>query len=119
MISAYYEDQTFTKLSDRELNQGNYENCRFLNCDLANAHLYGFTFVDCLFDTCNLLLTDVSSTGLQNIRFKHCKLSGVNFGKADDFLFEVHFEDILRIVFWIMPFSIKRKTKRLFLPIAP
>lgn len=95
MPSAYYEDQTFTKLTARELSPGNYENCRFISCDLVNAHLYGFTFVDCLFDTCNLLLADVSGTGLQNIRFKHCKLSGVNFGKADDFLFEVHFEDCI------------------------
>jgi len=89
------EDQTFTKITAGQLTGTTYENCKFMNCDFAHAQLAGITFVDCLFDTCNLLLADLGNTGLQNIRFKHCKISGVNFGKANDFLFEVHFEDCI------------------------
>ncbi|OOQ58682.1 pentapeptide repeat-containing protein [Mucilaginibacter pedocola] len=87
------EDQTFTKLSAAELTSAQtYEHCKFVACNFANANLDGLVFIDCAFEDCNLLLISVGSTGFQNVTFKHCKLSGVNFGKARDFLFEVNFE---------------------------
>ena len=94
MQANHQEDQTFTKIPADQLTRRDrtYENCRFINCDLAYANLYSMVFIDCTFQDCNLSLADVSNTGFQNIIFKHCKLSGVNFGKAHDFLFEVHFE---------------------------
>jgi uncharacterized protein YjbI with pentapeptide repeats len=95
MQTLLYEDQTFTKITANQLTGSIYENCKFISCDFSNASFVGITFVDCHFDTCNLLLADLGNTGLQNIRFKHCKISGVNFGKANDFLFEVHFEDCI------------------------
>lgn len=72
-----------------------FENCKFLNCDLSYADLADLLFVDCLFGDCNLSLANVNNTGLQNITFKHCKLSGVNFSKSRDFLFEIHFENCI------------------------
>lgn len=97
MQPQHQEDQTFTKITADQIIGRNrtYENCTFINCDLSYANLYGIVFIDCIFEDCNLSLADVSSTGFQNIVFKHCKLSGVNFGKALDFLFEVHFESCI------------------------
>src|SRR5882757_9706037 len=97
MQSQHQEDQTFTKTTSDQIIGHNrtYENSKFINCDLSYANLYSIAFIDCKFEDCNLSLADVSGTGFQNINFKHCKLSGVNFGKALDFLFEVHFENCI------------------------
>lgn len=90
---SHIEDQTFTKISADQI-KGNqtFENCKFLNCDFSNAYFDGAVFIDCVFEDCNLLLVSMGNTGLQNVIFKRCKLSGVNFSKARDFLFEVNFE---------------------------
>jgi fluoroquinolone resistance protein len=90
----HIEDETFTKTPATQLSGRNrtYENCKFISCDLSHANLNGVIFIDCVFDGCNLALADASDTGFQNIQFKHCKLVGLNFGKARDFLFEVNFE---------------------------
>ncbi|WP_183567821.1 pentapeptide repeat-containing protein [Mucilaginibacter sp. SP1R1] len=97
MQSQHQEDQTFAKLTADQLSGHNctYENCKFVNCNLSYANLYSIVFIDCVFDGCNLSLADVSNAGFQNVTFKHSKLSGVNFGKALDFLFEVHFESCI------------------------
>lgn len=94
MQLQHTEDETFTKITADQLtgHSRNYENCKFINCDFSYADMYRLVFVDCVFDGCNLSLANVNDTGFQNIQFKHSKLSGVNFGKANDFLFEVHFE---------------------------
>src|SRR5476651_2770866 len=90
----HIEDETFTKTPATQLTGRNrtYENCKFISCDLSHANLNRVIFIDCVFDGCNLALADATDTGFQNIQFKHCKLSGLNFGKARDFLFEVNFE---------------------------
>ncbi|CAN5414057.1 pentapeptide repeat-containing protein [soil metagenome] len=86
------EDQTFTKITAAQLTAGTYENCKFISCDFSYAGLNDKVFIDCRFEDCNLSLAEVVNTGLQNIRFVRCKLSGVNFSKSKDFLFELHFE---------------------------
>jgi fluoroquinolone resistance protein len=97
MASIIQEDKTFTKLNaaDNALGSDTFENCRFLNCDLSAANLAGKVFIDCRFEDCNLSLADVANAGFQNISFKHSKLSGVNFAKSRDFLFETHFENCI------------------------
>jgi fluoroquinolone resistance protein len=94
MTPQFIEDQTFSKLTTGDMTPGaqTYENCKFSGCDFAQANFAHKMFIDCVFENCNLALADVSGTGLQNIRLKHCKLSGVNFTKSLDFLFEMHFE---------------------------
>lgn len=89
-----FEDETFTKTPATQISGRNrtYENCKFVSCDLSGANLNGVVFIDCTFDGCNLALADAGDAGFQNIVFKHSKLSGLNFSKARDFLFEVHFE---------------------------
>jgi uncharacterized protein YjbI with pentapeptide repeats len=88
------EDKTISRATFEDIKGSNltYENCTFEACNFGGAFLDGLIFIDCTFIDCNLALAGVSNTGLQNIRFKSCKLSGVNFAKARDFLFEVHFE---------------------------
>lgn len=91
------EDKTFTRISanDPVFSSRQFENCKFVNCDLANANLGGILFIDCVFEDCNLSLANVCGTGLQHIRFKHCKLSGLNFSRSLDFLMEMHFDNCI------------------------
>ena len=92
-MQSHPEDETFTKISTAQLKSAQvYEHCKFVSCDFSNAYLDGLVFMDCSFEDCNLLLASVGNTGFQNVMFKRCKVSGVNFGKARDFLFEAHFE---------------------------
>lgn len=91
------EDQTFTRItvSHPIFNSRQFENCKFVNCDLSNANLGGILFIDCVFEDSNLSLANMSGTGLQHIRFKHCKLSGLNFSRSLDFLMEMHFDNCI------------------------
>ena len=93
MIPPIEEDKTFTKITAAGIAPGGtFENCTFKGCDFSYADLSGRVFSDCLFEDCNLSLATVDNTGLQNVRFRHCKLSGVNFTKSQDFLLEMHFD---------------------------
>ena len=88
-MSSLQQDQTFEKI--HVLEGYKYENCRFVNCDFSRASFAGIVFIDCEFDQCNLLLVETDDTGMQDVKFSNCKLSGVNFGKCREFAFGVSF----------------------------
>ncbi|MBC6988492.1 pentapeptide repeat-containing protein [Hymenobacter sp. BT491] len=69
-----------------------FEQCHFIGGDFASATLGNKRFVDCLFERCNLSLASLAGTGLQNVAFQDCKLSGLQFTACRDMLFEVHFD---------------------------
>jgi uncharacterized protein YjbI with pentapeptide repeats len=97
VIPEIIEDKTFTKIGTEDIagHKRNYEHCRFVNCDFSYADFGGIIFADCRFDGCNLSLIKLSDTGLQNIMFKDCKVSGADFSKSRDFLFEVSFDNCI------------------------
>lgn len=70
-----------------------YEQFRFVNCELSGASLAGLRFEDCLFERCNLTTARLGGTALQNVAFADCKLLGVAFSACQDMLFSVHFDD--------------------------
>ncbi len=70
-----------------------FEQFRFVHCELSEADLAGLRFEDCLFERCNLTTAKLSGTALQNVAFAECKLLGVAFGACQDMLFGVHFDD--------------------------
>lgn len=70
-----------------------FEQFRFINCELAEAGLAGLRFEDCLFERCNLTTAKLSNAALQNVAFADCKLLGVAFSACQDMLFGVHFDD--------------------------
>jgi len=96
MSAGIEEDKTFTKIGLGDIaTASTFENCRFLNCDFSNANFANKLFSDCFFEDCNLSVMNLANTGLQNIRFTHCKLSGANFTRCNDFLLEMHFENCI------------------------
>lgn len=92
-MSEFFPDKDFENLS--EITKGEYENCRFLNCDLSESDLSGFKFIDCEFQSCNLSLSKLSQTLIQKTFFKECKLLGMNFEDCSDFGLSFRFEDCL------------------------
>jgi len=96
MTPGIEEDKTFTKIKAEDIaGVQTFENCRFTYCDFSYANFAEKLFIDCQFEDCNLSLAGVNNTGLQNITFKRCKLSGVNFAKSRDFSFEMHFDNCI------------------------
>jgi len=97
MIQEIIEDKTFTKITAEAITgrKSTFENCKFISCDLSYADLSGMIFIDCYFEGCNLSLIKLSDTGLQNIHLKDCKLTGADFSKSRDFLFEANFNNCI------------------------
>jgi uncharacterized protein YjbI with pentapeptide repeats len=69
-----------------------FEQYRFVGCDLSEANLANLRFEDCLFERCNLSSTRLQNTGLQNVAFADCKLLGVSFATCQDMLLVLHFD---------------------------
>lgn len=68
-----------------------FEGCAFTNCDFSYANLSQITFINCSMDTCNLSLAKIINTGFQDVIFRDCKFTGVNFGASNNFSFAVSF----------------------------
>jgi fluoroquinolone resistance protein len=94
MSIPYFVDQMFEKYSasTRFLELGEYEACTFKNCDLGSQDLSFFIFTDCTFENCNLSLAKIHKTAFRKVHFNECKLQGLHFETANDFLFEVSFD---------------------------
>ena len=97
MMPDITEDETFTKITAETIagRKRTFEHCKFISCDFSYANLSGLVFMACVFEGCNLLLVRLSDTGLQDVNFKDCKLSGADFSKSRDFLFEVNFSNCI------------------------
>lgn len=98
-------DQSFSSLS--ELDSGQYDNCTFQNCSLAGADLGGIRFLDCTFIDCDLSNASLRETSLQTVVFENCKLIGIHFEDARDFLFKVSFKgcqlELSTFIDWKLP----------------
>lgn len=77
MEEPYLHDQTFENLE--ELPKGEYENCTFMRCSLANQDISSFKFLNCDFIGCNLSLTKLKNTVFHDVTFKNCKMLGLRF----------------------------------------
>ncbi len=91
MGEQYFEGKTFNEKDT--LAKGEYENCTFSNCNLAEADLSGFSFENCLFEQCNLSMAKLKKVSLRDVKFKNCKLLGLRFDDCNPFLLAVNFEN--------------------------
>lgn len=97
MNETLHENKTFEKVdySDRELRGREFSSCIFKSCNFEKADLSGNDFLDCTFENCNFSLVKLRQTGLKNVHFIGCKLTGVDFSPCNDFLFAVGFVSCL------------------------
>ncbi len=93
MEQQVHENKVFKGIAPAEIEgrERIFEGCEFLNCDLSYANLSQITFINCMMDTCNLSLAKMVNTGFQQVAFRDCKFTGVNFGASNNFSFSVSF----------------------------
>ena len=88
------ENKTFERIDYTvdKLPRDEYENCKFINCNLYGTDLLNVTFRECTFDSCDFSLASLKNTALNDIHFIGCKLVGVQFDECNPFLLSVDFE---------------------------
>lgn len=91
MSHSLFTDQYYRQLTS--LPAGEYDNCIFENCELANTDLSGLIFADCIFRNCDLSNAKLEETALKTVEFTGCKLLGLHFEICRDFLFKVTFNN--------------------------
>ncbi len=92
--NVYVPGKTFEKMDFTEqfLPVGEYEGCRFLNCNFEKSRLSSIKFIECEFVGCNLSLAKLDNTAFGDVIFKDCKMLGLHFEQANPFNFTVRFE---------------------------
>lgn len=85
-----FEKKDFTL---EPLPRGTYENCSFLSCNLSNADLSAFNFIECQFSGCNLSMAKLHRTSFRDVNFIGCKMLGLHFDHCEAFLFSAVFEN--------------------------
>jgi len=81
------------KFNEIPLEQGEYENCVFRQCDFSNSNLTEIKFTDVEFNSCNLSLAKLEKTAFRDVIFKECKLLGLHFENCNEFGLAFTFED--------------------------
>lgn len=72
-----------------------YEKCTFQQCIFLNSSISHCQFVDCEFIDCNLSNVKAFDTAFKNVHFKDCKLTGLHFNRAHEFMLVLHFEQCI------------------------
>lgn len=95
MTTAYYEGEKINCVAFKKnnLEQAEYDNCSFENCDFSNNKLNNSIFADCTFVDCNFSLAELSGTTFQQVLFKNCKLLGLQFQQCNPFGLSFTFEN--------------------------
>ena len=72
---------------------GEYEDCRFENCELGGFNLSHYVFIDCAFTGCNMAMAKLGSTAFRGVQFKDCKMLGLRFDHCHPFLLSMQFDN--------------------------
>jgi fluoroquinolone resistance protein len=91
------EDIVFEKIDFRTeaLKKGEYENCSFKKCILADCDLNTFKFIGCIFENCDLSLANINKVVLRDVQFKDCKMIGLKFDTTDSFSISIAIENCI------------------------
>jgi fluoroquinolone resistance protein len=94
----YIEQHIFTgiRASDTvKLKDMTYNRCTFKNSIFNKTNFTDVTFQDCEFQNSELLLCHIDGTTFDNVLFKSCKLTGINFTESATFGFAPDFIECL------------------------
>lgn len=95
MEKPYIENQLFEKIDFtlEPILKGDYEQCKFVNCNFSNSDLSQRNFTNCEFKGCNLSMAKLNKTVISDVVFKDCKLVGLVFENCNEFLFSFTIEN--------------------------
>ncbi len=89
LLDVKYNNNDFV---EDGFSSGEYENCIFTNCRLANVNLSGSVFINCEFINCELSNAKIADTVFRDVRFTNCKLIGLQFSTCNKLLLSMEFE---------------------------
>ncbi|MBD0825229.1 pentapeptide repeat-containing protein [Aestuariibaculum marinum] len=89
------EDEVFEKqdFTINRLPKGDYDYCRFINCNFSESFMSEIKFLECEFIDCNLSSANITYTSFQEVQFKRCKMLGLHFENCNTFGLEIKIED--------------------------
>lgn len=91
MSDQYFADKTFK--TSKQIEKGDYENCRFLNCTLPKSDLSGISFIECEFENCDITSSKLFDTSFKTVSFIQSKLVGIRVEDCNEFLFSIDFRE--------------------------
>lgn len=104
----FEEKYEHVKFDVRSLPPAEYEQCSFSRCDLSNANLNRYKFIDCTFEDCNLSMVSLAGTVMNNVQMRGCKLLGIQWSGCDKFMFSMLFKECLLANASFYNFNIKK-----------
>lgn len=93
MREQQYDSESFVQIdfTKQRIALNTYDTCTFERCDFSKSDLAEVRFLDCRFIGCNFTLCSVGNTVFGNAVFQECKMTGINFEKANTALFSASF----------------------------
>lgn len=82
--SSDFQGERFKRLDliDGELRDKSFYDCEFANCNFSESRLINCKFDDCRFIECNLSTARVKGSVFREVKFKLCKLVGIDWASA-------------------------------------
>jgi len=95
MHKAYLTNQTFDKsdFTRNPIPNADFEACCFTHSNFSDTDLSGYNFTDYIFEDCNISTARIVQTTFNEVVFRNCKMLGLHFETANEFLFTVSFEN--------------------------
>jgi uncharacterized protein YjbI with pentapeptide repeats len=92
-IEKITEENIFSHrdFSKSPLEKGEYEYCKFINCNFAESDISEIKFLECEFENCNLSMVTLTNTVFRDVHFNNCKMLGLQFENCNEFLLSVSF----------------------------
>ncbi len=86
-MSSYFQSETFQNIDFNEtlFIKGEYEDCKFINCNFFSVDLSGILFNECEFIDCDLGLANLQMTAIRETKFLRCRMLGLNFENCNEF----------------------------------
>jgi len=83
--NSNYTNENFTDLDlhSRRVELSNFEDCKFVNCNLSVTQFLECEFIDCEFKNSDLTLIQFDKSKFLETDFKNCKITGVNWTSLD------------------------------------
>lgn len=82
-------------IGDNGLNETEYDNCRFINCNFNGSNLSDILFSNCEFVSCDLSISALRNTTFRDIKFLRCKMLGLHFETCNNLMFFADFENCI------------------------
>ncbi len=92
-MDTYFENKEYKNIdvSKTKIKRGQYDRCRFINCNFEDMHISNFEFVEVEFIECNFSNAFIKNTAFKEVYFTQCKLIGLKFHECDPFLLQFSF----------------------------